>query len=241
MIQRGAPWPRGGSEPCGWSLRHLAGGDRAAWFRPAASDTVLALTGLRRYDAQMFDRSTKIGILFAGALVCTRAQWLNHPDSRTPRTRDGKPNLTAPAPRLNGHPDLSGLWQAERTPEREYTSVLGNDFAALQIDLHDINKNMVNVFWGLKPEEEPLRPAGAAAYKRHQENPLTYPHTQCLPDGVPADMFVMTFKMIQAPQQIVLLTELNSPARSIPTGGLCPRIPSLPGWDTRSANGRAIH
>ena len=131
---------------------------------------------------------------------------------------------------MNGKPDLSGLWQAERTPEREYTSVLGNDFAALQIDLHDINKNVMNVFWGLKPEEEPLRPEGAAAYQHHQENPLTYPHTLCLPDGVPADMFVMTFKMIQAAQQIVLLTELNSPARQIYTDGRpLPKDPE-PSW-----------
>ena len=27
------------------------------------------------------------------------------------RTKDGKPNLTAPTPRVNGKPDLSGLWQ----------------------------------------------------------------------------------------------------------------------------------
>jgi len=79
----------------------------------------------------MFDRSAMIGILFAGALVCAHAQWLNHPNPRTPRTKDGKLNLTAPAARLNGHPDLSGLWQAERTPEAEFTSVLGNDFTAL--------------------------------------------------------------------------------------------------------------
>jgi len=144
----------------------------------------------------MFDRSTMIGVLFAGALACAHAQWLNHPDPRTPRTKEGKPNLTAPAPRLNGHPDLSGLWQAERTPEAEFTSVLGNDFTALQIHLHDINKEFTNVFWGLKPGEEPLRPEGAAVNKHHRENPLTYPHTQCLPDGIPADMFVMTLKMI---------------------------------------------
>jgi hypothetical protein len=47
------------------------------------------------------------------------AQWLNYPDSRIPRTKDGRPNLTAAAPRLNGKPDLSGLWQAERTPQSE--------------------------------------------------------------------------------------------------------------------------
>ena len=158
------------------------------------------------------------------------AQWLNYPDLRTPRTRDGKANLLAPAPRLNGKPDLSGLWQVERSPEREYTSVLGDAFAALQIDLHDINKNVLNVLWGLKPEEEPLTPEGAAAYKRHQATPHLWPHTQCLPAGVPADMIVMTFKMIQTPQEIVLLTELNSPARQIYLDGrLLPKDPQ-PSW-----------
>ena len=173
----------------------------------------------------MLDQRVAVAVLLA---VCASAQ--SYPDPRSPRTKDGKPNLTAPAPRLNGKPDLSGLWQAERTPEGEYSAVLGKEFTAVQIDLHDINKNVLNVFWGLKPEEEPLTPAGAAAYKVHQDNPLTYPHTQCLPDGVPADMFVMTFKMIQAPQEIVLLTELNSPARQIYTDGRAlPKDPD-PNW-----------
>ena len=179
---------------------------------------------------EVFDRRTIIVILSAGVIVSADAQSLNYLDPRTPRTKDGKPNLTAPAPRLRGQPDLSGLWQAERTPEREYTGVLGNDFTAVQIDLQDINKNVLNVFWGLKPEDEPLRPEGAAIYKLHQENPVTYPHAQCLPDGVPADMFVMTFKMIQAPQEIVLLTELNSPGRQIYTDGRpFPKDPN-PSW-----------
>jgi hypothetical protein len=39
------------------------------------------------------------------------AQWLNQPTPGIPRTRDGKPNLTAPAPRTpEGKPDLSGVW-----------------------------------------------------------------------------------------------------------------------------------
>ena len=46
-------------------------------------------------------------LLFAASLPLS-AQWLNHPDARIPRTHDGKPNLGAPAPRLNGKPDLSG-------------------------------------------------------------------------------------------------------------------------------------
>ena len=39
------------------------------------------------------------------------AQWVNHKMPGIPRTKDGKPNLTAPAPRTaDGKPDLSGLW-----------------------------------------------------------------------------------------------------------------------------------
>jgi len=64
-----------------------------------------------------------------------------------------------------------------------------------------------------------LRPEGAAAYKRHQDDPFQYPHTQCLPDGVPADMLVLTFKLIQTPQEIVILTEIGSPPRQIYTDG----------------------
>src|SRR3954464_8759150 len=39
------------------------------------------------------------------------AQWLTQPTPGIPRTREGKPNLAAPAPRTaDGKPDLSGLW-----------------------------------------------------------------------------------------------------------------------------------
>src|SRR6266568_9567364 len=49
-----------------------------------------------------------MGITLAGIFTCAYAQWPNDPDPRIPRTKDGKPNLTAPAPRLNGKPDISG-------------------------------------------------------------------------------------------------------------------------------------
>src|SRR6059036_2688762 len=47
------------------------------------------------------------------ALICTpvHGQWTKVPASAIPRGADGKPNLTAPAPRLSdGRPDLSGIW-----------------------------------------------------------------------------------------------------------------------------------
>src|SRR5206468_12794353 len=74
--------------------------------------------------------------------------------SDLPRLKDGKPNLTALAPRLNGKPDVSGLWQAERTPESEYNAVLGAEFTAMQPDTSEITKNVVNLFWGVKPRSE---------------------------------------------------------------------------------------
>ena len=89
-------------------------------------------------------------ILLAMTALPLVAQWLNYPDARTPRTKDGKPNLTAPAPRMNGKPDLSGVWQAERTPESEFARVLGNNFSELQVDFNDVTKDASNVFCGLK-------------------------------------------------------------------------------------------
>src|SRR5437016_13737930 len=154
---------------------------------------------------------TLIGIMLTGALTHAQAQWLNYPDSRIPRTKDGKPNLTAPAPRLNGKPDVSGLWQAERTPEREYNNVLGKEFTSLQVDTHDITPNVLNVFWGMKPEEEPLRPEAAAILKHRQQSPLEYPHTQCLPGGLPLALLAFTFNIIQTPKAIVLLHETADP------------------------------
>jgi hypothetical protein len=51
-------------------------------------------------------------------LLCTaaQAQWLNYSTPGVPRTRDGKPNLAAPAPRgLDGKPNLSGVWHVHPT------------------------------------------------------------------------------------------------------------------------------
>jgi hypothetical protein len=43
-------------------------------------------------------------------------QWLDYRTRGTLRLPNGKPNLSAPTPRLNGHPDLSGICQLEPAP-----------------------------------------------------------------------------------------------------------------------------
>jgi hypothetical protein len=173
---------------------------------------------------------TFVGVMLVGTLTCAHAQWVNYPDARTPRTKDGKPNLTAPARRLNGKPDVSGLWQAERTPEREYDAVLGKGFTALQVDTYNITKNVLNVFWGMKPEDQPIRPEAAAIVKQRQASPLEARHLQCLPGSIPMGLLILTFKIIQTPQEIVILTETADPPRQIHMDGRpLPKSPD-PTW-----------
>jgi hypothetical protein len=168
--------------------------------------------------------------LFFAAVLCVEAQWLNHRDLRIPRTADGKPNLAAPAPRFEGKPDLTGVWQAERTPVEEFVRILGPAFPQLQIDFNDVTKNFVNVFWGLKPEEEPLRPEGAAVLKQHRASGREFTNAYCLPGSLPATISLLAFKMIHAPGEIVVVPGNGDPPRQIYTDGRSlPRDPD-PTW-----------
>jgi hypothetical protein len=54
-------------------------------------------------------------------------QWFNEPARGVPRTRDGKPNLAAPAPRANGKSDSRLL--CPRSPQVDNA---GSDRAAWQ-------------------------------------------------------------------------------------------------------------
>ena len=154
-------------------------------------------------------------ISFAGMLAPAYAQWL-HRDLRTPRTRDGKPNLTAPSPRLNGKPDLSGVWEAMRPAAdalRSYTGASAPDVVNLQIDQLDASDIHRNVFFGMKREQEPLKPEAIAILsKRQNEQP---PQVHCLPQGVPGLMLSYAFKLIQTPRELIVIPESQEPPRQI--------------------------
>jgi hypothetical protein len=133
-------------------------------------------------------------ILIIAALF---AQWVNVPLPNTPRTPNGKPNLTAPTPKTaDGKPDLSGLW---RNPDGKYLDNIAAD--------------------GI---EVPFQPSAAALYKNRQETfSKDRPSGRCLPHGVPDAMLVPAtpFKIIQTPGVTLILFENQGHYRQIFTDG----------------------
>ncbi len=97
-------------------------------------------------------------------LICGTAfgQWTTVPPPAIPRTADGKPNLTAPAPRLSdGKLDLSGVWN----PPQGY--------------LRDLAKDL--------KEPVPFQPWAKALYDERAAG-LHWkdePDANCLPQGLP--------------------------------------------------------
>jgi hypothetical protein len=167
-----------------------------------------------------------IGLVAAGAVGSAHAHWLNYRDPKIPRTAAGQPNLSAPAPRLSGKPDLTGVWRAESTSVDEFRRVLGEEIAHVQVDLSDVTKYMVNVFWDIKPGEEPVRPETAALVEQRLKASADFQTAQCLPSSIPAAMLVLVFKMIQTPGEIVVLFDNGDPPRQIYTDGR--RLPKDP-------------
>jgi hypothetical protein len=170
-------------------------------------------------------------ISLASLAACALGQWLNYPDPRIPRTKDGKPNLSAPAPRLNGRPDLSGLWEAEPTPRSELDRGLPRGFFDLQIDVPNVSKYAVNLLWDFKPEEDPSRPETLALLRQRGESSgRDLPSSRCLPNSMPLTPLMLPFKIVQTPQQMVMLFEHYDPARQIYTDGRAlPKNPD-PSW-----------
>ena len=134
-------------------------------------------------------------LLLSGA---ASAQWLQHPDPRTPRTPDGKPNLTAPAPRMaDGKPDLGGLWNAV---DGRYLTNLGNR-AGITV---------------------PFQPWAEALFKERQDNQgKDRPAGRCLPHTIPNAMLVPGYpwKVVQTPGLVIILFENFTQYRQIFTDG----------------------
>ena len=147
-------------------------------------------------------------ILFTvlGAPLAIQAQWLNFKDPTAPRARDGKPNLSAPAPRVNGKPDLSGIWQAEGSPRKQLEPyLLPGGINGLGED--DPNIYFVNFFEDFGFGKEPFTPEAGALFQKRMKNPEK-PPTLCAPPSLPAsDLLPSPFKIVQLPRMMLMLFE----------------------------------
>jgi hypothetical protein len=153
-----------------------------------------------------------LAIAFAALLP---AQWINHRNPATPRTPDGKPNLTAPAPRKDGKPDLSGIWKIARPrtiPSEEAS------YASLQ-------------FWMAPGETISMQPWAAALFQqRYATFGAGRPSERCLPHGIPDAMIVGNFKIVQDPGLFLILYEEFARFRQIFTDGRDYPAEMSPAW-----------
>jgi hypothetical protein len=173
-------------------------------------------------------------VLFVLLSTGAQAQWLNYSTPGVPRTRDGKPNLAAPAPRgLDGKPNLSGVWHVHPTSLTEMKRLYGEKADVVNVpgmELDTISKYAINILVDFKPEESPIRPAAVEILKRRL--PRDFPDTNCLPAGIPtASLVSEPVKIVQSPGLIVMLYESEDGHRQIYTDGRkLPKEIAQPAW-----------
>jgi len=154
----------------------------------------------------------------------TQAQWLNFPTPGTPRTRDGKLNLAAPAPRTaDGKPDLSGVWMHETTSVAEVKRLFGSRYdpeialAPPGMEIGTQHKYAFNILVDFKPEEAPLRPEAAELLRQRGRNTANVCGGIF---GIPlAGLLSEPIKIVQAPRETMILYEVDNLHRQIFTDG----------------------
>jgi hypothetical protein len=145
-----------------------------------------------------------VAITFCSAPVA--AQWLNQPTPGTPRSKDGKPNLVAPAPKArDGNPDLSGIWI--RTTPKRWAAGTGT--------------NGLDVFLA-EGTVIPMLPWAEALFRKRHDQDLGAgrPSAHCLPHGIPDAMVVAApVRILQSPGLTIFLHEEFNHFREIFTDG----------------------
>ena len=177
--------------------------------------------------------------VFAFISIGAPAQWLNFQTPGTPRTRDGKPDLSAPVPRTaDGKPDLSGVWMHEMTTVEEVKRLFGHRFdEAIQVnglgmEIGTQHKYQFDILLDFKPEESPMRPEAAEALRRWTADRNAGNEVCKGIPGIPrADLLSEPIKIVQAPRLTLILYEAGNSHRQIYTDGrVLPKEFDLPAW-----------
>lgn len=145
-------------------------------------------------------------VVLTSSALSAQAQWERVRDPALQWSRDGRPNLFAPAPRVNGTPDLSGMWQPDGEP-------LPAGIEAIEGDLH-FPRHMINVGADLEGGQPPMEPAAAEILKAR--NGVEAPGAFCKPTGVPLlNAAPLPYKIVQTPKLVLVLYEENTVFRQI--------------------------
>jgi hypothetical protein len=133
------------------------------------------------------------------------AQWIKYPTPGTPRTRDGKPNLAAPAPRTRGVPDLSGIWHTAGNLPSQGSG--------------DLPLNPLLVRFGTNSKGDlPYRPQTREVMSKRRMKDQHY--LTCVTPGGPQMLVLPTMrKIVQTPGLVLILSEYNVHYRQIFTDG----------------------
>jgi hypothetical protein len=168
--------------------------------------------------------------LFVTCLACAQGQWINHKTAGVPRTKNGKPDLSAPTPRSNGKPDFNGLWQTDKAAPGEIERMIPG-ISVLAVpgdDLTTFPKYLFNVLADYKPDEVTLSPEAAKILEARNPAPVVNP---CLPDGIPlGELLPFPTRFVQTPGILVILTEAKNPPRQIHTDGRTHPIDPQSSW-----------
>lgn len=168
-----------------------------------------------------FFSAVALSTVLAAFAAPAHAQWPPYPSPNVPKAADGKPDLTGAVPRTAaGHPDLSGIWMNEpgasgasapgKPPPKPVKPPPGQPPRAT---FFDIGANM--------PGGLPIRPwAKALKEKRMAAHDKDNPDAHCLPLGyMQFHLHPQPRKIIQTPQEIVIIYESNYGLRQIFTDG----------------------
>ena len=163
-------------------------------------------------------------------LLCTLApaQWIKLQTEGVPHDKNGKPNLSAPAPRTtDGKPDFSGMWTIavplpcpKMLTDDEGECLEKNPISQPTADLSKI-----------VPGGIPFQTWALNIMKERQAHELD-PHVKCLPSNFPR-LYTLPHitKFVQTRKLLLLINEFNASYRQIFMDGRTLPVDPQPSWN----------
>src|SRR5579863_1422974 len=172
--------------------------------------------------------TTCVLLLMPGLAGTAMAQWIKYPAPGTPRLKDGKANLSAPAPRTrDGKPDLSGIWASTPPEKGNQANLTPSETEVRDLNFFDVG-NFVAGGGGISMQPE----AEALFRRRMQSLGAGRPSERCLPHSIPDAMLIPAalFKIVQNPGSTLILYEEFNHYRQIFTDGRPQPADPNPAW-----------